>query len=86
MNLWSGKAVAGTCGSGGDYMATSGMVSFTLGQQVKTINVPVCSDDVSEPDETFLVMLSGAVGRDHRRRHGDRHDQVDEHGGCSSDL
>ena len=35
-----GKAVAGTCGSGGDYTATSGTVSFSVGQQVKTINVP----------------------------------------------
>ena len=58
----AGHAVAGTCGSGGDYSATTGQVSFSAGQQVKTINVPICSDATSEPDETFLVNLSNAVG------------------------
>ena len=57
-----GKAVAGTCGSGGDYVATSGQVAFTAGQQVKTINVPICSDATVEPDETFLVNLSNPTG------------------------
>ncbi|HEX5704275.1 MAG TPA: Ig-like domain-containing protein [Pyrinomonadaceae bacterium] len=57
-----GKAVAGTCGSGGDYVATNGTVTFTAGQQVKAINVPICSDAVSEPDETFRVLLSGETG------------------------
>jgi len=59
-----GHAVAGTCGNpGADYVATSGTVSFTVGQQVKTINVPVCSDtDNSEPDETFLVNLTNPQG------------------------
>ena len=57
-----GKAVAGTCGSGGDYVATSGQVAFSAGQQVKTINVPVCSDNTSDEPETFLVVLSNPVG------------------------
>ena len=56
-----GKAVAGSCGSGGDYTTTSGQVMFTTGQQVKTINVPICSDGTSEPDETFLVNLSSPI-------------------------
>jgi CSLREA domain-containing protein len=56
-----GKAVAGTCGSGGDYTPTSGQVNFAAGQQVKTISVPVCSDGIVEPDETFLLNLSNAV-------------------------
>jgi hypothetical protein len=55
-------AVAGVCGSGGDYVATNGTVSFTSGQQVNTISVPVCSDGVAEPDETFLVVLSSPSG------------------------
>src|SRR6185503_14538119 len=58
----AGKAVAGTCGGGGDYTATSGQASFTAGQQLKTINVPICSDGTSEPDETFLVNLSLPTG------------------------
>jgi hypothetical protein len=57
-----GKAVAGTCGSGGDYTTTSGQVAFSAGQQVKTINVPICSDATVEPDETFLVILSSPTG------------------------
>jgi hypothetical protein len=57
-----GKATAGACGSGGDYTPTSGQVSFTAGQQVKTINVPICSDNTAEPDETFLVKLTNPVG------------------------
>jgi hypothetical protein len=57
-----GKAVAGACGSGGDYTATSGQVAFSTGQQVKTINVPICSDATPEPDETFLVTLSNPAG------------------------
>jgi hypothetical protein len=60
----AGKAVAGTCGNpGADYVTTSGTVTFTAGQQVKTISVPVCSDtDNAEPDETFLVNLSNPSG------------------------
>ena len=55
-----GHAVAGTCGNpGADYVAVSGTVSFSAGQQFKTISVTVCSDtDNSEPDETFLLNLT----------------------------
>ena len=49
-----GKAVAGS-----DYTTTNGTVTFTAGQQVQSINVPVLADaDAAEPDETFLVNLS----------------------------
>ncbi len=49
-----GHAVAGS-----DYTATTGTVNFALGEQVKTIAVPVLSDsDSGEPDETFLVNLT----------------------------
>jgi hypothetical protein len=53
-----GTATAGTCGSGGDYVSTSGTVTFTTGQQLQTISVPVCADASPEGDETFLVNLS----------------------------
>ncbi|MGZ5481620.1 MAG: beta strand repeat-containing protein, partial [Pyrinomonadaceae bacterium] len=52
-----GKAVAGQ-----DYTSTNGTVTFTAGQQVKTIHVPILSDNTPEPDETFLVQLSGESG------------------------
>ncbi|HEX8685266.1 MAG TPA: Calx-beta domain-containing protein, partial [Pyrinomonadaceae bacterium] len=56
-------ATAGNCGSpGADYVTTSGQVAFSAGEQVKTINVPICSDVVTDDGETFFVNLSGAVG------------------------
>ena len=56
-------ATAGTCGNpGADYVTTNGTVNFVAGEQVKTINVPICSDSDVEGDETFFVNLSGAVG------------------------
>ncbi|MDQ3474235.1 MAG: Ig-like domain repeat protein [Acidobacteriota bacterium] len=53
-----GSATAGPCVSGGDYVSTSGTVNFAVGEQMKTINVPVCADASPEADETFLVNLS----------------------------
>ncbi|HYN84207.1 MAG TPA: Calx-beta domain-containing protein, partial [Pyrinomonadaceae bacterium] len=52
-----GKAVAGA-----DYTTTNGSVVFSAGEVLKTISVPVLSDAETEPDETFLVNLTGAVG------------------------
>ncbi len=58
-----GTATAGTCGNpGADYVTTSGQVAFSAGQQVKTINVPICSDAFADDGETFFVNLSGAAG------------------------
>src|SRR6185436_1081149 len=49
--------------AGSDYTTTSGTVTFTSGQQVQTIAVPVLSDvDNAETDETFLVDLSSPSG------------------------
>lgn len=57
-----GSATAGICGNpGADYVSTNGNVFFGTGEQVKTINVPVCSDAVADDGETFTVTLSGAV-------------------------
>ncbi len=47
---------------GADYTETSGALHFAPGEVEKRIVVPVLEDDVDEPDETFLVRLSGAVG------------------------
>jgi|GEM_PF-2237934 len=47
---------------GDDYTPTSGTVNFAQGEQIKTISVPVLSDSLlSEPKETFLVVLSSPV-------------------------
>ncbi|MCA1635798.1 MAG: hypothetical protein LC802_19445, partial [Acidobacteria bacterium] len=49
--------------AGVDYTTTSGTLSFAAGQSVQTISVPILSDaDAPEPDETFLVNLTGATG------------------------
>ena len=45
----------------GDYTTTSGTLTFTPGQVLKTILVPVVGDVTDEIDETFFVNLSGAT-------------------------
>lgn len=50
-----------TAGAGRDFVATSGTVTFAPGDTSATIHVPVVGDTLNEPDETFFVMLSGAV-------------------------
>jgi hypothetical protein len=48
----------GTATSPGDYTATSGRITFSPGEIVKGISVPVVGDTTNEPDETFAVNLS----------------------------
>jgi hypothetical protein len=52
----------GTATSGTDYVAQSGTLTFAPGQTRRTVAVAVIGDFLVEPDETFLVMLSGASG------------------------
>ena len=53
----TGHAVAGE-----DYTTTLGTVNFAVGEQFKTISVPILADgNSSEPNETFLVTLSSPV-------------------------
>ncbi|HEU4595057.1 MAG TPA: Calx-beta domain-containing protein [Pyrinomonadaceae bacterium] len=48
---------------GTDFTPTTGTLTFTPGQTVQTISVPVLADlDAPEPDETFLVQLTGSTG------------------------
>ena len=48
--------------AGEDYTATAGTVNFAAGEQIKTILVPILSDNKkNEVNETFLVVLSNAV-------------------------
>jgi hypothetical protein len=56
-------ATSGTCGNPGvDFQPTSGTLTFNPGETTKTIKVSICSDNVNEPDETFLMNLSNANG------------------------
>ncbi|MFZ0748842.1 MAG: Calx-beta domain-containing protein, partial [Pyrinomonadaceae bacterium] len=44
-----------------DYVATSGVITFTPGQTSQPLNVTVNGETVFEPNETFNVNLSGAT-------------------------
>jgi len=50
----------GTARAGGDYATASGKLTFAPGQTTKTMRVEVTGDRLVEPDESFVVNLSGA--------------------------
>jgi C4-type Zn-finger protein len=52
----------GTATAPGDYAATSGTLTFAAGETAKTVTVQVNGDTTVEPDETFTVNLTDAVG------------------------
>ena len=56
----------GTATAGSDYTAASGQLSFTslecFNNTTKNVTVPLLGDSTVEPDESFIVTLSGASG------------------------
>jgi photosystem II stability/assembly factor-like uncharacterized protein len=50
----------GTATAGSDYTAASGVLNFSPGQTVKTVEVPVLNDSVAEPDETFFLNIASS--------------------------
>ncbi|HUR18575.1 MAG TPA: Calx-beta domain-containing protein [Acidimicrobiales bacterium] len=54
----------GTATAPADYAASTGTVTFAVGETTKTITVPVNGDVLDEVDETFLVNLSAALNAD----------------------
>ncbi len=52
------KTSNGTALSAFDYTATDRLVTFAEGETAKTVFVPITSDSLFEPDETFNVTLS----------------------------
>jgi len=65
----SGRAVTvnyttadGTAEAPGDYQATSGTLTFAAGELSQTITVQLVGDLLDEPNETFVVNLSGPAG------------------------
>ena len=52
----------GTATAGTDYTSGSGSLTFGVGETIKTVTVTVTGDTVDEPNETFTVTLSSAVG------------------------
>ena len=53
--------VAQTATAPSDYVLASGTATFAPGETSKTVDVTINGDTVFEPDETFLLQLSGAV-------------------------
>jgi hypothetical protein len=52
----------GTAVSPGDYLATSGSLSFGPGDFAKGINVTITDDNVTEPLESFNLTITNAAG------------------------
>jgi hypothetical protein len=52
----------GTALAGEDYDAQSGTITFAPGQTSKTISIVVKGDRKRESNETFFIILSGALG------------------------
>jgi len=56
------RTADGTAQAGnGDYVATSGTLTFRPGETVKTVTITVKGDSQKEADETFTLNLSGAT-------------------------
>jgi hypothetical protein len=53
---------SGTASSQSDYSSISGTLTFHPGQTSRTLAVPIKGDRKREPNETFTVRLSNAVG------------------------
>jgi subtilisin family serine protease len=52
---------AGTALENVDYKATSGTITFRPGERTKEITVPVLADKVTDPNESFRVVLSEPI-------------------------
>ena len=51
----------GTATAGVDYTATSGTLTFSPGQTIRTLIVPIQDDKTPEEDETVAVTLSAPL-------------------------
>ena len=60
----------GTAAAGADYQAATGTVTFAPGETSQTITVQVAGDRLPEPNETFVVTLSGPTGASVADGHG----------------
>ena len=55
------QTVDGTAVEGADYDASSGVLTFSPGTTSQTVSVPLRSDDMDEPNESFSVSLRNPV-------------------------
>ena len=58
----SGTATSSADGVGADFTATSGVLTFAVGETSKPVPVLTTQDNVYDPNETFSLMLSNPVG------------------------
>ncbi|MBL8792484.1 MAG: cellulose binding domain-containing protein [Planctomycetia bacterium] len=56
------STLPGTATAGGDYLASSGTLTFAPGELTKTVSVAVVGDTQFEADETFQVQLGAPSG------------------------
>jgi len=57
----NGTATGGAaCTSGVDYISVSQAVTFNPGDTSKTVNVQLCSDTITDPNETINLTLTGS--------------------------
>jgi len=49
--------IDGTATAGQDYTSISGSLTFSNGETTKTLQIPIIDDAVTEPDETFTLVL-----------------------------
>jgi hypothetical protein len=56
------RTANGTALAKSDYTATNGTLTFQPGQTSATISISIITDGKREPNETFSVQLSNAVG------------------------
>ena len=58
------QTVDGTATSPSDFSRTSGTVTVPAGQRSATILVPITGDDLHEPAETFMLVVTAATNAD----------------------
>ena len=59
---WTASTSAGTASSNDLSGATSGRLTFAVGDRSKTVTISTVDDEVYEADETFTVRLTNATG------------------------
>ncbi len=52
----------GTALAGQDYATKIGTIDFAVGEMTKNITINITNDNISELNESFTVLLSGAIG------------------------
>lgn len=56
------QTIAGTALSGADFTSTNGTLSFSAGEEVKTVGIAIIDDSLVEQNKTFSLALSNPSG------------------------